>query len=733
MNTKNIKLLMLLGVAIFFAVTSCVNDLDTLPLDEDVTTGIDVYSNPDNYVNVLAKVYAGLATTGQNGPDGNPDLGGIDEGFSSYLRGYWNLQELTTDEAVTGWGDDGLQDLHSHVWDASNDFVKGLYYRVFYQIAIANEFIRETAESRLNDRGFSEADKEKIATYHYEARFLRALSYWHALDMFRNVPFVTEEDGVGSYFPEQIDAAGLFDYIETELLAIEPNMVAPMNNEYARADQAAVWMLLANLYLNAEVYINESKYTEAITYAQKVIDAGYVMDNNYEHLFMADNHTADGIIFSVAFDGVNTQTWGATTFIINGGIGGSMTPADYGVQNNWGGHRTTSAFVQKFPQYATVEQSVVMKAVKMANEYPVLHCPGDYQGWDAANDSTVIYSRNSDNQYEGYLYFSGAAEFKFDVNGDWSLNYGDNDADGTLEQEGANIAVAEAGYYKINVDLDAMTYTMEKTDWGVIGDATADGWDSDQNMFVDENGILTAELSLGVGGFKFRANDDWPINLGDTGADGILEYEGDNISIEEAGKYKVQLFLTAADYTYSIEKASSDGRAMFYTDGQSLEIDMITDFTNGYAITKWKNITSTGEAGSNPTYVDTDYPIFRIAEANLIYAEAVVRGGSGGSMATAVDLINDIRERAYGNDAGNITEADLTLDFIIDERARELYWEGRRRTDLIRFGLFAGDAYIWPWKGGVKEGVGINAKFRLFPIPSSDIIANPSLTQNTGY
>ncbi len=736
MKINILKQYMIFVFALALAFTSCVDDLNTVPLDEDVTTSATVYDNPEAYRQVLAKCYAGLATTGQEGPAGMPDVGGIDEGFSSYLRGYWNLQELSTDEAITGWGDDGLADIHNHAWTSSNDFVKGFYYRVFYQIAIANELIREASDAKLNERGVSDTEKTEIEFYRAEARFLRALSYWHALDLFRSVPFVTEEDGVGSFFPEQISATDLYDYIETELLEIESLMKEPMANEYGRADRAAAWMLLSKLYLNAEVYTGTAEYGKAAEYAKKVIDAGYELEPTYENLFLADNHTASGNIFSVAFDGVHTKTWGGTTFIINGAIGGSMTPANYGVQENWGGHRATKAFVQKFPQYASAEKSLVVP-VKSANDYPILHCPGSYQGWDAANNNTVIYSRNDDGVYEGYLYFDesnfedGNVEFKFDVNGDWSENYGIGETEGTLVSEGANIPVTEAGLYKVNADLNNLTYSITKTEWGIIGDATEGGWDNDQNMNLNSDGTLTIEAKLTSGNFKFRANDAWGINLGTSETEGVLVQDGGDIPVSEPGKYLITLVLTEADYTYDMIQSSSDERAMFYTDGQSLEIENVSDFTNGYAVTKWKNITSDGVAGSDPTHVDTDFPVFRIADAYLTYAEAALRGGGDANL--ALEYVNKVRTRAYTDDSGNISAEELTLDFIIDERARELYWEGSRRTDLVRFGLLTGDNYIWPWKGGIQEGTGTNERYNIYPIPASDVIANPNLSQVGDY
>lgn len=178
---------------------------------------------------------------------------------------------------------------------------------------------------------------------------------------------------------------------------------------------------------------------------------------------------------------------------------------------------------------------------------------------------------------------------------------------------------------------------------------------------------------------------------------------------------------------------NADKRAIFA--GSKLEIDAVSQFTDGLAVLKFKNITSTGATApsNNGTYCSTDFPLFRLAEQYLIYAEAVLRGGAGGDLNTALSYINTLRERAYEGTSGNITSAQLTLDFILDERARELYWEGFRRTDLIRFNKFTEGSYLWPWKGGVKSGTGVDAKYKLFPIPSADIIANPNLTQNPGY
>ena len=182
--------------------------------------------------------------------------------------------------------------------------------------------------------------------------------------------------------------------------------------------------------------------------------------------------------------------------------------------------------------------------------------------------------------------------------------------------------------------------------------------------------------------------------------------------------------------------AWKDKRAMFYTDGQTYENTDLKDFTkSGYAITKFKNITSTGAAGKDPEkkFPDTDLPLIRLAEVYLTYAEAVLRGGTGGDRATALGYINQLRSRAYGNASGNIADSALTLDFILDERARELYWEGLRRTDLIRYGKFTGGSYLWSFKGGAASGVAVPDYRNLYPIPQDARTANENLTQNTGY
>ncbi len=178
---------------------------------------------------------------------------------------------------------------------------------------------------------------------------------------------------------------------------------------------------------------------------------------------------------------------------------------------------------------------------------------------------------------------------------------------------------------------------------------------------------------------------------------------------------------------------TADKRSQFYTTGQNLEIANLTAFTDGLAVTKFKNLKRDGTNGQSQDFSDVDMPLFRLAEMYLIYAEAVLRSGTGGDAATALQYINILRTRAYGGAGGNVGAGALNLDFILDERARELYWEGHRRTDLIRYNKFVEASYLWPWKGGVSSGTGVDAIRKLYPIPSREINANLNMKQNPGY
>jgi hypothetical protein len=179
--------------------------------------------------------------------------------------------------------------------------------------------------------------------------------------------------------------------------------------------------------------------------------------------------------------------------------------------------------------------------------------------------------------------------------------------------------------------------------------------------------------------------------------------------------------------------ASTDDRAkQFWTAGHSYEMNDYKEWTNGYPCTKFRNTSAFGSSLITG-FSSTDFPLFRLADAYLMYAECVLRGATGGSNTQAYNYVKAVRDRSNAPTAIFNSPVDLTLDFVLDERARELGFEGHRRQDLIRFGKFGGSSYIWPWKGGAAAGNGISNDYNLFPIPQKALLANPNLTQNPGY
>ena len=624
---KNIfkNLILALGLLIF---SSCHDDLNQSPIDPDSFTEENVFATVNDAKGALAKLYASLALTGQNGPAGSPDIVDIDEGFSQFSRMLFNLNEITTDHAVVGWGDPGLPDLHGMYWSSSNDFTEAMYYRLAQAVSFSNSFIKNA----------SELSGDEVNTFIAEARFLRAYAYYNLLDLYGNVPLTTE---ISTELPTQSNRTELFNFIESELLEIESVLLT--SNEYGRVDNIAAHALLSRLYLNAEVWTGQNRYSDCITYSQNVINSGYSLNQNdangngtaYDELFMADNDVngaQNEFIFTLNFDGMQSQTYGGTTFLVHAAIGGNMNPNNFGVNGGWGGLRTTKNLVNQF-----------------------------------------------------------------------------------------------------SVDLDNLNSLLgSQSDWGLVGNATPNGWNGpDVEMYQTGPQEFSIYAELTNGELKFRFNEDWGNNYGDNGSDGTIESGGANISVS-AGTYFIVLDLGSG--TYSISPFTSDKRGMFYSDGQNLEIESIPPFEDGYAVTKWTNIDSNGNQGSDSSgnFVDTDIPLIRLAEIYLNYAEATIRGG-GGDLNTAVTLVNEIRERGFGGSSGQISSGELTLDFIIDERSRELYWEGLRRTDLIRFDRFTTSSYLWPFKGNEPTGVGVDEYRNLFPLPANVISVNSNLTQNEGY
>lgn len=517
---------------------ACEDDLNVEPGDDQLLLADEFFQDPEAFRSALAGVYANLALTGTDGT-GSSFIAGLDAGTSQYGRGLMNLQTFTTDEGVWSYENDpGLRELNRSIWTSGNPILTGIFGRAMLQVAFANDFLRQTEEGILDSRGISGSVREEIPEFRAEARFLRALAYYHLMDLFGKAGLVTEEDPVGAFQPPQAERAELFAFIESELLAILDGLSAPRTNEWGRADRGAAWMLLAKLYLNAEVYVGTDRYSDAMTYINNLLGAGYTLANNYDNIFNADNDSNEGsneIIFPVISDGTVTQNFGPTTVMTNGAVG-------------------------------------------------------------------------------------------------------------SIEQNGRSIGVQEGG-------------------WGGAIRITRE----------------FAELFL----------------------DGTTDF-------------------------------ANDARNNILFADRTIDITDIADRDQGYVMTKYSNLTSTGEQGKDITLCDADFPMFRLGDVHLMYAECFLRGG-GGDQVTALSLINALRERANGDSSQNITAGELTLDFILDERSRELYWESHRRQDLIRFGRFTGGAYNWAWKGNVPTGQAIPDSFDVFPIPTASLATNPNLTQNPGY
>ncbi|SDB97571.1 RagB/SusD family nutrient uptake outer membrane protein [Williamwhitmania taraxaci] len=337
MKTRNIILGIVLSTLM---VTSCVKDLDITPKDPNTILSGNLGDDPVYTKQFLAKLYASFIISGQ-GSNGGDDIAASDGNFFTTVRALWNVQEITTDEAICAWGDIGISDLNTQTWSATNPFLTALYQRLGLSITYANQFIGATNGST----------DPTIIRYNAEARFLRALAYTYYMDLFANPPFTTEADGVGKFFPKQTDRVTLFNYIVAELTDIEDKLSEPGSSS-AQANKAAAWMLLARVYLNAGVYTGTPQWENCKIYCDKVINSGnYSLASNYRQNFSADNDrsTNPEMIFAYAQDGVNIQGYVGTTFIIESSSDARYIKAEdfHGLTNNtnWNGNRARKQFM----------------------------------------------------------------------------------------------------------------------------------------------------------------------------------------------------------------------------------------------------------------------------------------------------------------------------------------------------------------------------------------------------
>lgn len=324
--------------------------------------------------------------------------------------------------------------------------------------------------------------------------------------------------------------------------------------------------------------------------------------------------------------------------------------------------------------------------------------------------------------------------------------------------QAANWALQARIYLNANVYLNtsntanfdsAITYTQKVIASGYqLNQATFNGYSGYDQLFLADNDKRTNEIiwAITCDGVKTKGygNTTFLVNA-PSGDDKFTDY----FKGTSGAGWKGYVATKNLSNLFPDPTGATDKRANFVTSKYgvgSVQVELpnptnisevnYADLSSGVHVNKWRNMRSDSAEINDVvdrTFADVDFPVFRLSEMYLIYAEAVLRGGNGSS-GTSLQYVNNIRTRAYaGSTSGNITAAQLTLQYVLDERGRELYWEGHRRTDLIRYGLLTSGTYLWPWKGGVASGTAVDSKYNLFPIPSSVRNANPNLTQNTGF
>lgn len=456
-----------------WVLASCINDLHVEPIDPSQKTEIEAYQ-------LFNKCYSAFGTSGNNGGDDNVDIDDIDGGTSSLFRQMWNSNELTTDEAICGWGDEGIGPFCFNTYDASHPMLKGYYYRLCASIAYCNQYLKD----------FSNAD----ATMSAEVRFLRALEYYLLSDAFCNVPFTTV---ISSDKPDQLARKDVMAFVEKELLAIageDPNDNSMLLNEpspkvygqagYGRVDKAAAWMLLSRLYLNWQVYTGTARWQDAKTYAEKVINSSYRLNTEpsvkqvakkdaegnpmvdedgfpitetwkfsaYQLLFMGDNGTngaSKEAIFPIIQKGQRTTAWGVAQYLIASTFDADMhaSPYDANAVNGlssqaWGGNRARPELVKRFINSNDIPE--------MTN-YQMTAYAGD--------DRAIFYSRGRtlDNVEVGQFTFGfGIAKFvNFTTDGSPT-----SDAAGTFsDMDVFFLRVAEAylNYAEAEIRLNGVT------------------------------------------------------------------------------------------------------------------------------------------------------------------------------------------------------------------------------------------------------------------------------------
>ena len=355
---KIFKSLSVLALALMF--TSCLGDLNTLPLNESDFTSEKAYEDESNYLKALAYINGYYMLVGQK-EEGSNDLGFSDAGQSEFLRQWWNMNEMSCDALKCVWGDSYIAGLQSNTWsDGENSALTAVYTRAVKAIALANEYLIQTESSKVEGRGQGHM-LETIAGYRAEARFHKAMFLYVLMDEFGNPPFPTTSNILNATSPDQINRAELFEWLETELLDLaSEDSAMPEFGEvpYPRPTKGAVWALLSRMYLNAEVYTGTARWQDAKDAAAEVIKMGYRIHDTYSDMFRMDNTTNGAVeefVFAIAYDRETTRSWGGSTTYTSASLNGAANEAlgkafGFGKINgeNWGGYHVPHDYVRFF-------------------------------------------------------------------------------------------------------------------------------------------------------------------------------------------------------------------------------------------------------------------------------------------------------------------------------------------------------------------------------------------------
>ncbi len=350
-NRMTMKKITIYITLLLFVLSSCVDDLNVKPLDPQINTADKVYADEANYEKGLLKIYSVLAMSGQEGA-GSSDIDGLDPGNAQLYRSLWNLQVVSTDECINAWQDPWVPEINHMNWTAKgNEAIEGVYQRCMFMVALANEYLEQTTDAKLESRGIREEFKTTVHGFRSEARFVRALAYYFLMDIYGRPPFITESNY--SSAPSQLSREELFNWIEKELKEVI-DALPQARTAYGRADKGVAYALLSRMYLNAEVYTGKERYTDCIAASKEVMSAGYALASDYANLFRADNNetSASEMILPIVYEGAKTQTYGGIRFLIAASRGASEASVEVdGVKGGWSGNRALPTLVYKF-EYA---------------------------------------------------------------------------------------------------------------------------------------------------------------------------------------------------------------------------------------------------------------------------------------------------------------------------------------------------------------------------------------------